>query len=740
MANSVHDTFQYVESDLARNDDLSNFINQSNAVTNPYHKTILQPQTNSFSIFPYVLYVQKYGQNNRWTVEGQYVLPIPPQAMTVRMPFAQTVIPTLNGVYEEANGAPFRDIQLSGTFGVWASRGKYELGIFEKASIQTAALLTATISAATNTSLLGSIFRTAEQRGLVANLDVQAPQTQQLTGYYQFQTLRAFLETFAFVRKNSKFYRMVFSNYKTGEHYVVVPREFDVRREAGSPHEFLYTLAFRAYRSVDDPQTPTITTIETHGTTFFAAALLASLTGAQLAAASVAALASGLAADIGALASLGILIVGGAQDFTGAGTAKGQSGIATAWGSIGPSWTRLFNSFKDTRNTNTNDAETAITAAALGGLSFYPVSPSIYPALQTTKILTPVEAEAEFAVNRAAILFDVLEADRIRYTLQNNANAINQSMDFVSNLARNSDMTFIVPNSKFAIQLPYNTTLEALALQYLGDAERWIEIATLNGLQEPYIDEVGTKLPIITNPTQDAVTVQQHPDLKTTGTIALVSDSNPITYRNILAMQPFGEYVTLSLDGSDVSAYTVARKAYVRVYQQNTIRSGQLLFIPSSTEADEGPFNFVEALVGPTADAFIKVAGIDIKLQPNTQSNLIGSQDLLITPEGKSLYTFGTDNLIQSVLILLSTPQGSLKYTPNFGSAFADQVGKALTTQSELEQLKTQLDATIMRDPSFTGTEYVNVTRNGPNLVLNFGLKVKGTSKFVPVSVTLSNR
>ena len=730
MVNSVHDTFQYVESDLARNNEqtLTTFIEKGNPVTNPYHRTKPQPQTNSFSIFPYVLYVQKYGTNNQWAVEGQYTLPIPPQAMVVRMPFAHTVIPTLNGVYEEANGAPFRDIQLSGTFGVWASRGKYELGIFEKASIQTAALLTATISAANNTSLLGSIFRTADQRGLTTALS----ETNRLTGYYQFQTLRAFLETFAFVRKNSKFYRMVFSNYKTGEHYVVVPREFDVRREAGSPHEFLYTLAFRAYRSVEDPnQNISLNAISTHGTTFFAAALLASLTAVQLGVASVGALASGLAADIGALANLANGVLGSFQ---------GLDNISTAWGSIGPSWTRLFNSFKDTRDTNTNDAETAITAAAVGGLSFYPVSPSIYPALQTTKILTPVEAEAEFAVNRAAILFDTLEADRIRYFLQNNANAINQSMDFVSNLARNSDMTFIVPNSKFAIQLPYNTTLEALALQYLGDAERWIEIATLNGLQEPYIDEVGTKLPIITNPTIDAVTVEQHPDLKTTGTIGLVSDSNPITYRRILAMQPFGEYVTLSLDGSDVSAYTVARRAYVRVYKQNTIRSGQLLFIPSSTEADQGPFNFVEALVGPTADSFIRVAGIDIKLRPNTQSNLIGSQDILITPEGNAAYTFGTDNLIQSVLILLSTPQGSLKYTPNFGAAFADQVGQALTTQSELEQLKTQLDATIMRDPSFTGTEYVNVTRNGPNLVLNFGLKVRGTSKFIPVSVTLSNR
>jgi hypothetical protein len=48
-----------------------------------------------------------------------------------------------------------------------------------------------------------------------------------------------------------------------------------------------------------------------------------------------------------------------------------------------------------------------------------------------------------------------------------------------------------IPPSVLEIRIPTGATLESLALQYLGDITRWIEIVELNNLIPPYIDSTG---------------------------------------------------------------------------------------------------------------------------------------------------------------------------------------------------------------------------------------------------------
>ena len=58
----------------------------------------------------------------------EFVLPINPQAISVSVPFAISLIPTTRGILEEHNGTVFRNISISGTTGVAAGVRTYKAG------------------------------------------------------------------------------------------------------------------------------------------------------------------------------------------------------------------------------------------------------------------------------------------------------------------------------------------------------------------------------------------------------------------------------------------------------------------------------------------------------------------------------------------------------------------------------------------------------------------------------------
>ena len=72
--------------------------------------------------------------------------------------------------------------------------------------------------------------------------------------------------------------------------------------------------------------------------------------------------------------------------------------------------------------------------------------------------------------------------------------------------ANNPDVNIGQYKSGTLVKINYGESLESLATRYLGDPNKWIDIAIANGLKPPYIDEVGIRIPLLSNGSETRLT------------------------------------------------------------------------------------------------------------------------------------------------------------------------------------------------------------------------------------------
>ena len=134
-------------------------------------------------------------------------------------------------------------------------------------------------------------------------------------------------------------------------------------------------------------------------------------------------------------------------------------------------------------------------------------------------------------------LYDVLQGyDILTATTDIDDRNKQTNMEYVAGLADDSGIQFNTTNSKILAPVPFGLTIEAIALRYLGDSQRWLEIATLNNLREPYIDENGFLRSLLSNATGRQVTVSDMENLYIGQRIVLRSSTQTQTARKILGI------------------------------------------------------------------------------------------------------------------------------------------------------------------------------------------------------------
>ena len=312
--------------------------------------------------------------------------------------------------------------------------------------------------------------------------------------------------------------------------------------------------------------------------------------------------------------------------------------------------------------------------------------------------------------------------------------------------ANNPDVNIGQYSSGQLVRFNYGDDLEALAYRYLGDPNKWIDIAIANGLQPPYIDEVGQAVPLQANGSGNQINitatdsngVDNSTKFYFNQTIFLQSTAQPFAdQRNIISIEqiPVTGDLIITLDGdSNLDEYKTVDNAYVRVYAPHTANSALFILIPSTQPLPNQRQETVPWFLAKSAQDE-KQAGIDLLLTAN--------DDIAFTANNDIALSYGLQNAVQAMRLKIVTELGELRYHPGFG--LVNVIG---SKNNNLDAIKgsiiSSLTNSVAQDSRFDRIESLNVfyqanTGSGSLFAINLEVRLAGSSdQVIPISFTIN--
>lgn len=665
----------------------------------------------SVQLFPYKLMQIKNDE-----IVATFTLPITPQQLTISTPFAVVVTPTLNGIVEEHNSVRFKDIEIAGTMGVFPADRNPDASPIAFKIFDPTGIADTLDSSLSGIPLLQIVSSRPELINPAAALD---------SGYSNLHKLRIFLESYAEKKKTDKDLRLVFASYKDNQFYYTTPTAFTVRRSASSPLEYEYSLALRSWGafnpSVAEPPVP-----PHGGMSALAAALLAVASAAPIAKVFKSASQTAIATfTTGNLKNQ-------LDNLFGTSEWSSFNAFATGQGN-GITLTDLDKISSDTAN-----ASSAISESL--GLSPQ-TNANVVP---QTQYPSPEQLNVLFSLNNLKINLDHAKA-----ALMMTAPQQASPLDYVAGLASKSGIAFQTATSKYPVSFPAGATLERFSARYLGDPNRWMEIATLNGLQSPYVDNVGYDIPLAFDGDKNKVVIQGT-RLDLGRYVTLSSTTQPRKTYGVLSTVRNGDYYEITLDNDynnklkntstpdNLSRYTKADLASLHFYTPNTVHAGQILYVPSN---EPSPINGFNSSAIPSLKQYedeIRVSGVDLMLTETdgTGNTAVGALDLVIEENDVKL-AYGLTNIKQCLNLILFTPQGSLLQHPTFGLGTPVGTSNADINYQDFEQA---IRTAILNDKTFSDVEFVTTSLNKSVLTVSVGVRVAQLNKVLPVAFDINLR
>ena len=311
--------------------------------------------------------------------------------------------------------------------------------------------------------------------------------------------------------------------------------------------------------------------------------------------------------------------------------------------------------------------------------------------------------------------------------------------------ANNPDVKIGQYSSGFLVRLNYGEDLSRLAAKHLGDPDKWIDIAIANGLREPYIDETGVKLFLISNARGNQINIgPTAPDgsenlnkFYINQPILIQSTTLPFSSQRLItgikAVPVSGEIVLTLSGAADLDQYTLHDTSSIRVFKPNTVNSSQFVLIPSTTPL---PNNRQEEipwfLAGAAADE--KNMKIDIAISDTGALSFTSSGDVALS--------YGLANAVQAARLKLQVEQGSNRYHPKFG--LVNVVGSPNTQDGDVKKALTDsVVAQIEGDSRFERIESINVERRGDSasavaFYIDLSVRLAGSKTVIPITFSVT--
>ncbi len=748
-----------------------------------------------------------------------FTLPVPPEALSISVPWAINTLPTLGGIIEEHNGAPIRMITIQGTTGVLPLRGNpgsvgQNLGSFLGPA---QSIFAGTLSGVQQiTSAVNALVGSPIASNVV---DDSSQDVGQGSGYYQFQLLRRFLESYSSFKKTAagRNWMLGVALYKDQEIYLVSPMTFEMQRSAASPWEYHYGLQFKAWKRIkpNNQINPLFDLQPAARSPQIMAQVLNGLRNSRRVLEGARAVLQGIRADVHQVlfeplrqATLFVKdfvgVINTAADLPAniqsdlkepileAINTQGTSNASFIQASAAPpdsvaAWKQLaVSSLKSTSNAGQADVASInqsaapankISADPLNNFSFYDaINPGALnlrastqkkiadeknhvrglkrenfeamvadlqalladfeqsvglgdqtftetyslPVRVPVRTATANDFETIYSLNESILQLEALAASS---TI--NRDEVN-AIDFIAGLASQSGIAFQTPVGKLLVPFPYGYTLEKLSQLYFNTPDRWHEIAALNGLEDPFVDETGFQLSLVANGNGNTISVADSSRLFTQQLIWIGSRATLRTQRRITRIEVISPDLSLVHVNGDptMGQYRVNDQAYLQAFIPNTVNSLMQLYIPSDGQPDQEDFREKSIPGVNYFDPLVRVGGVDLLL---TQDN-----DLVITPDGGGRLAVGLTNIIQTVKIVLSTPQGTLLHHPDYG---APQLLGESTAEVTARDMLAAYKNLLKGNPTFSGVNSVTVVKDGPSARVTFGVNIAGVNKSIPISV-----
>ena len=324
-----------------------------------------------------------------------------------------------------------------------------------------------------------------------------------------------------------------------------------------------------------------------------------------------------------------------------------------------------------------------------------------------------------------ASLMETLQMyDLLTSTLTFDDFSINNPLQFVGGLANDAGIDFNQSDSKLLVPVPFGLTIEEVAARYLGDPDKWVEIATLNKLTSPYIDEEGFSYDLLSNGDGRQINVDDTERRLYIGQrLVLKSSTTPAFTRKIINVEKIGDNNFLvSFDGvPNLSSLTTNDNATIQGYLPGTVNSQNQIYIPVDAPAQED--DRIKTPSHLDEDLLTKVSKIDFLLDDQG--------DIAINQFGDFRLANGLTNLVQALKLKVKTKKGALLRHLDYGLGLEHGISVADVDNGEIINSLNQM---IQDDPRFSNIERIDIKLTGATLSIDMAVKVANGSGIVPIT------
>ncbi len=280
----------------------------------------------------------------------------------------------------------------------------------------------------------------------------------------------------------------------------------------------------------------------------------------------------------------------------------------------------------------------------------------------------------------------------------------------------------------FMVPFPAGGSLERLAAKYLGDSDKWMEIAVANGLAFPYVDEIGSKVMLLINGIGNSVIVplSESPNFGVDDEIFVGSSAVSRARRRIVKLEEDknNDQLIITVDGkADMQNYLTTQRAFVFHYKRNTVNSDKFIMIPSAGTVGF-PINAQEPWFVKNLAQDMKSIGVDLALS--------SEDDLVFDSTADVQLVYGIASAAQAANLKVKVKTKELLRNPLFG--IEEIAGKFKNNEISNSLLLLLIETAMGGDDRFDGTDGFGYTLTNTSIFINASIKLAGSDTSIPLT------